>query len=330
MRPWLLLTGASGFLGRHLVLAAQARGYGVLGLVRQLERAPFAPGPQLELIVGDLLDPPSLEQAARRLRQLDADGVVLHSAALISYRTRDRERCAEVNRSGTSNLLAALTESGLKRLLLVSSVVALGPASGPTAAVDEDGAYRGAHLRAAYVHSKRAAQEAALGWGAAAGHDCRAILPGAIFGPGTHSNTARFLARVRQRGAPRWVPPGSLSPIALGDVVEGAFLALERGQPGRTYLLVEGAYSLLEVFTAAAEACGTRAPQGTIPARLWPLITAGARGIDRLWPLGLLAPDALELLGQHFAYDGGRARRELGFAPRPLPAILAAALEPEP
>jgi dihydroflavonol-4-reductase len=282
----------------------------------------------LEILAGDLLDRDSLVRAAERLLRLDPSGLVMHSAALISYRTRERERCFEVNQVGTENLLSALSQVGLRRLLLISSVVALGPATTQGEALDEQGDFRGQHLRAAYVHSKRAAQVAAFRWGSEAGRDCRAVLPGAIFGPGLASNTARFLDRVRRRGAPLWVPPGTLSPVALADVVEGSFLALERGQAGASYLLVEQARSLLELFTAAAQALGRRPPLGALAAGAWPALVCAARAIDRLWPLGLLAPDALELLGQHFAYDGGRARRELGFQPRPLNAILESALAP--
>jgi dihydroflavonol-4-reductase len=202
----------------------------------------------------------------------------------------------------------------------------LGPAPGPQLPLDEEAPFAGQQLASAYLHSKRAAQAAAFQWGRAAGRDVRAVLPGAIFGPTEASNTARFLARLKARGAPLWVAPGSLTPVDVEDVARGTLLALEQGRPGRSYLLVERPRTLLDLYGAACRALGKPAPLGAVPPFLWAAVVQAARALDRVRPLGLLAPDALELLGQHFAFDGARACRELGFEPRPLAALLERAL----
>jgi nucleoside-diphosphate-sugar epimerase len=323
---WLLLTGASGFLGQRLVAEALQRGYGVLALLRRPDQAPLRPGPGLEILAGDLRDPASLEAAARRLRALDRQGAAIHSAALISYRRRDRRANFEVNLGGTEALCAALGRAELGRLLLVSSVAVLGPAPSPQRPLDEDSPFAGQQLASAYLHSKRAAQAAAFEWGREAGRDVRAVLPGAIFGPTERSNTARFLARLRARGAPLWVAPGSLTPVDVDDAARGTLLALEKGRAGRSYLLVERPRTLLDLYGAACRALAKPAPLGVVPPVLWAALVQAARALDRLRPLGLLAPEALELLGQHFAFDGSRARRELGFEARPLEALLERAL----
>ena len=323
---WLLLTGGSGFLGQRLVAEARRLGYGVLALLRRPEQAPFQPGPGLELLAGDLTQPASLTAAARRLAALDPQGAAIHAAALISYRRADRRANFEINLGGTRALCAALDQADLGRLLLVSSVAVLGPAPGPDRPLHEDSPFAGQGLASAYLHSKRAAQLAAFEWGRGAGRDVRAVLPGAIFGPPRASNTARFLAHLRARGAPPWVAPGCLTPVDVDDAAQGTLLALQRGQAGRSYLLVERPHTLLELYAAACRVLGQRPPRGAFPPFLWAALVQAARAAERLWTLGPLAPDGLELLGKHFAFDGSRARRELGFEARPLEALLGRAL----
>jgi dihydroflavonol-4-reductase len=157
------------------------------------------------------------------------------------------------------------------------------------------------------------------------GLDALAVNPGAVFGPArTPSNTARFLRLLALGRLGPLAPPGSLSVVGLADVVEGIRLALERGRPGRRYLLTAENHTLLELFRLAQAALGSRPSSwGRAPRPLWSALSLLASGVDRVRALDLTTPQSLRLLGLHFRFDSRRAREELGFEPRPFAEVLA-------
>ena len=319
----VLVTGATGFLGRAVVRELAQGGMRVHALVRAGSEGDVPLAADVVRHAGELRDQSSLERAARALSEADPDAWVVHSAALISYRTPDRAAQHEVNVEGTRRLLAAMGRSGLRRLLLVGSVVCVGTAPDAHSVLDEDAEWNLAGARSAYADTKRA-QELLCREAAADGSlELRTVLPGAIFGASPRpSNTARFVEQVRRRGAPLLVPPGSLGVVGLEDVASGVHLALERGRSGGRYLLVESSHRLVDAFTLVARCFDASPPRGTLPPLAWRAIVAGARGLDRLRPLDLLAPEALVLLGRHFRFDARRAREELGWRPEAFEEVL--------
>ena len=172
----VLVTGATGFVGAHLIARLAAAGHEVHALVR--------PSSPLELLrdhatphLGSLEDPGSLQRALAAVRP-DA---VVHGAALISYRTADAEAARRVNVEGTRALLDACQAHGVRRFVLVSSIVAVGQAAARDAELDEDAPFHGAALRSHYVTTKRAAEDFAFAVGKQL--DVVVVNPGAIFGP---------------------------------------------------------------------------------------------------------------------------------------------------
>ena len=147
--------------------------------------------------------------------------------------------------------------------------------------------------------------------------------PGAIFGTGARGpNTLKFLRKLASGMPMPFVPPGALSVVGVDDVVDGILLALERGVRGRRYLLTESAYESLDLFRLAASELGVRAPRRTAPRALWSALEFGARAIDPIAPLDLFTPTAIRMLGANFRFDSSRARRELGWSPRPFLEVL--------
>ncbi len=114
-----LVTGSTGFVGRHLIDALLRRGDTITALVRSLARAGGYTERGVRLIQGDLGDPAGLRQAAR-----DQD-VVYHLAGLVAART-EAEFLA-VNRDGTARVVSAAADVSSARIVLVSSMAAAGP-----------------------------------------------------------------------------------------------------------------------------------------------------------------------------------------------------------
>jgi dihydroflavonol-4-reductase len=274
---------------------------------------------------GDLRDEGSVLRAVRaivasaRARELPAR--VVHSAALISYHSRDRELAREVNVDGTRRLLDASIAAGVARFLFVSSVVTVGHSTNGRA-IDEGAVFNNGGLGVDYVDTKRAAEELVL---AASGSiDLVVANPGAIFGPvERQSNTVRFIQRVAAGRAPRFAPPGSISVVGVHDSAAGVLLALEHGRRGERYLLVESSLTALDLFQRIALELRAKPTRWRVPRWIWPAVVAGARLVDRMRPIELAPPQGLRMLGLDLRFDARKARVELGWTPTPFDRVLA-------
>jgi len=319
-RDVVFLTGATGFLGAELARRLVARGT----TLHVLARDPAAQVPGAALHVGDLTDAAAIERAvaaaARAARTAGGRLYVLHCGALISYKTRERERSERINVDGTRHVLAAARAQAATRFLFVSSVVAVG-SSPDGSTLDERADFDLAPLGVHYADTKRAAEELVLA--ARSELDVVVVNPGAIFGPALgRSNTVKFLQQVAAGRAPLAAPPGSVSVLGIGDAAEGTLLALERGRSGERYILVESWLRTRDLFRLIAELLGARAPRLVVPRWSFALLVPLARLWDALAPLELAPPQALRMLACDLRLSGDKARRELGWRPLPFRAVL--------
>jgi nucleoside-diphosphate-sugar epimerase len=322
-----LITGATGFVGSALVRALSERGCDVHALARSSSDRTLVGSVPVTWHAGDLTDGAAVERAVAALCDgaQGGDGAerpwVVHSGAVISYRTGDAELQRAVNVGGTRNVLAACRRHPVGRLLHVSSVVAVGHAR-PGETLDEEAAFE--TLDCDYMVTKRAAEELALA--AADELDVVVVNPGAIFGHGhTGPNTVQMLQRIARGGTGPCAPPGALSVVGREDVVAGCVQALERGARGRRYLLTESVWELRALLALVASELGVPGPRLTVPRPLWRVLIAGASTFERALQsldLGPLTPQSLGMLGARFAFDSGRARRELDWRPRPFEGVL--------
>jgi nucleoside-diphosphate-sugar epimerase len=163
-----LVTGGTGFVGRHLIDALLAAGDSVTALVRSPERAAGLAGRGVRLVSGDLGAAEALREAAR------GQDVIYHAAGLVAARS-DAEFLA-VNRDGTARLVAEAARVSEARVVLVSSLAAGGP-SAPGRPQSGDTA---AQPVTAYGRSKLAGEAAVragpLPW--------TIFRPPAVYGPG--------------------------------------------------------------------------------------------------------------------------------------------------
>lgn len=322
MKRAVLLTGGTGFVGSTLARALASRGASLHALVRPTARSAELTGLGARLHPGDVTSARDVRAAVETLARGAAGAPcwVIHCAAVISYRTRDRQLQRTVNVEGTRHVLEACRAVGVERLLHVSSVVAVGPAP-PGAVQNEDSPYREAGLACDYMRTKRAAEDLVVG--AAGALDVVVVNPGAIFGAGARGpNTLRFLRQLARGKLGPFSPPGALSVVGVQDVAEGCLLALERGRRGRRYLLTESWLESRALFDLAARTLGVQAPRWQAPRAVWGGLAVSCALLDRVWPLELAAPQALRMLGARWAMDSSRARAELGWRPRPFPEVL--------
>jgi farnesol dehydrogenase len=324
----LLLTGATGFLGKRLA-ARLAREHEVRLLVRPSSaRAGLPEG--VELAAGDVTDRGSLERA------MAGREAVVHAAALVRI-SAPRAEFERVNVGGLENVLAAARGAGVERLLYVSSFIALGPTeAGPGGLLDETAEPLPGGRERAWINDyerTKSLSDAAARRAIAEGAPLVVVYPGVIYGPGelTEGNiVVRHLLDLAHRRLPallgraerRW------NYVFVEDVAEGIARALERAAAGGRYVLGGENVTQAEFYRLAGELGGFRVPGARMPdpvAKLaGALMKAGARltgGVPRL------TPDLVEIYRHDWAYDSSRAARELDYRPRTLARGLAETFE---
>lgn len=318
----VLVTGGTGFLGSLVVEKLAARGREVHVLARASSDRSSLAGVPVRWHDGDLTDAASV---ARAVEAVAPDGDVVHSGALISYRTRDAALQEAVNVGGTQHVLDACRRHRVRRLVHVSSVVAVAHGD-PHTPDDESAVFNGSGLHVDYVTTKRAAED--LVSRATSEFDLVIVNPGAIFGPTRRatSNSARLLSEIKGGKRILAAPPGGVTVVGVEDTAEGTLLALEKGVRGRRYILGEGYLSFRDLISHVANECGQRPVRRVIPKGLWNVLRGPSAWLDRVFPMDHVTPQSLKMLGLCWNLDGGRARRELGWNPRPARQVLSETL----
>lgn len=294
----LLVTGATGFLGSALLDLLVRRGLPVRAVVRDRARAREVLPPAVDLAVGDLADTSGLARAAQGCTG------VLHLAGSVGH-SADETRRANVD--GTRAVLDAAAAAGVPRLVYTSSSAAVLDADGVVA---EEPAGPPA-LTDAYSTSKAEAEQLVLA-AAANGLAATIVNPVNVYGPsprGPLSYNGLFVAAAG--GEVAEVVDAQVGWVLAEDAAEGHLLALERGQPGRRYVLCGEVATFGRVLHTFADHVGGQRVR-TVP------------------PGSALGPDAGTFARRSEVYGSfppvrvdDRGARALGFRPRGVDAGLA-------
>jgi nucleoside-diphosphate-sugar epimerase len=282
------VTGATGFVGPHLVAALGRRGWRVRLLVRRWSPLPSLAGVAAELVLGDLSDSDALE------RLVDGADTVIHAAALI--KARRAGQFMAVNRDGTARLSAV---AGAARFLLLSSLAAREPHLSP------------------YAASKHAAEQVV----AERAGPWLAVRAPAVYGPGDRETLAYFRAVARGLAPRPAVASARLSLIHVEDLAEALALAVERTPAGSLYEIDdgrEGGYSYSDMHQAAAAALGRPARSIAVPRP----VMAGLANLNQLGhrlggPVQILTPGKVnEIFHPDWTVHDRRLAGAIGFTPR--------------
>ena len=305
----VLLTGATGFIGRRLaLLLARGGREPVRALARERSDVRHLEALGVEIVRGDVLDADAVRRAARDCR------LVYHLAGLVAYERRDLPRLIRMNVESVRNVVAALPEGA--RLVHVSSIAAIGPAPTRDRPADETQEFPRHARGLPYPATKRGGEEVALA-AAAAGCDVVVVNPAFVLGAGDVNRVSTFMVELYLRGLQRVVVDGGLSFVHVDDVAAGIAAAAERGRSGERYLLASrvGNLSYAEFFRRVGDVTGVRRRVVRVPSRL---AIAGASILR--WPL---KPGEVRTSAHWWFGDPAKAERELGYANRPLDETIA-------
>lgn len=298
------VTGASGFIGGHLVRALKDGGWDVRAFVH---KTPLAEIPGVVSVAGDIQDVSALEKG------MAGAGVVFHLAAAVGSIVTDPRAFREVNVGGTEAVLAAAKRAGVGRVVHFSSAGVLGAVKAGDVAREDYPPAPGT----LYDRTKLEAEEAARR-AAADGLDVVIVRPGWAYGPGDR-RTFKFIRAVCRRklvlvgGA-----PGRQTPVYIDDLTAGTLLAADEGRSGAVYHLAGDEILTTEEMTRiVAAVCGVAGPRVRLPKG--PALAA-AFFLEKAF--GLAKKEAplnrgkLAFFLDPKAMSSATAKSELGFAPK--------------
>ncbi len=309
MKP-ILVTGATGFLGKHLVRQMRER---QLGPVRLLCRGQSIYDEQadLEIVRGDVTDDAAVDAAVRGAR------AIFHLAGLVSRDPRDRARLFDVHVNGTRHVCEAALRHNVERLVIASSSGTIAVSKNPTVHTEASGFAHAVTRNWGYYASKIAAEELALGL--CRGRSLPAVIlnPALLLGPGDDrcSSTGDLVHLFE--GQILTYPSGGMSFVDARDAAAATLAALDHGRAGECYLLGGVNWTFKRIIQEACRIGAIRPPMLTSPtplARLSaPLLRALLPALGRKFTLD---DETIQLSGHFWYCDSSKAVRELGFHAR--------------
>ena len=307
----VFLTGASGFLGGHLLRELLAAGHEVRALSRSVASDAEIVAAGGRPVHGDLADTAALTKA---LAGCDA---VFHAAADTSMWRQAAARQTATNVVGTGHLLRAAEQAGVGAFLHTSSASAYSHRVHGT--ITEATPQRGGESWIHYERTKYLAEQAvrgsALPW--------IVFNPAHILGPGDRHNWSRLIRLVDAQKLPG-IPPGVGVFADVREIARAQLRAWQRQRYGERYLLGGESASFVDFVHRIGAALDRRTPRGATPA--WMLMTY-ARLLDAISRITRREPDATPegatLTSHHLQVDSTKARRELDYVETPLDTLLA-------
>ena len=305
----VLVTGATGFLGKALVPRLVAAGH----RVRMLGRS--TPGAELlaqgELVQGDLADRATVKRA------LAGVDVLYHLAGMVSFDPSDGPAMYRLHVAGTRGLLEEVrARGGLERMVLASTSGTTAVSRTEHTATEEDLPPLEVVGRWPYYLSKIYEEKLVLEFAGKHGLPVVVMNPSLLLGPGDDRLSSTWtVVKFLQRDLPA-MPNGGISFADVRDVADAFAAALDRGEVGGKHLMGVN-MSMSEFFGRLERISGVAAPRLRLPSKL---NVAGAKLLESLAEARGREPalDAASVdIAEHwFWVDSRKAERELGFVAR--------------
>jgi dihydroflavonol-4-reductase len=323
---WTLVTGASGFVGSRLVRALIDRGDKVKAFVRagsSLKQLSGLPNDRFKLAFGDI----TVEHTV--YRALAGCDRMYHVASNFKMWDRNPDAILKPAIEGTRATLEAARRRGLEKIVVTSSVAALGTTSKPEE-MDESHEFN-LQDPETYVLSKYEAEREAL-MAVEEGLPVLIVLPSGVFGPGDWKPTPSGQGIVTYMKAPPSmgfpVTDGGISIVDVDDVVAGHIAAMDKGRIGERYILGGENVTFRQMFETLSDITGLAVPGKTL--------SPGLVGVvGQLWELKcslfggepqLTARLARDYANAYAWVSSEKAERDLGYTHRPARQTLARAV----
>jgi nucleoside-diphosphate-sugar epimerase len=326
MSRQVFLTGGTGFIGKALTEALLRRGWQVTALVRKPEDKPAHALQRMgaRLVQGDVTE------RATVLAGMQGADILVHNAAVyeLGLTAEEIRHMRRANVDGTDIVLGAAQELGVPHSVYVSSILAMGDTGEE---LRDESFVRQAVCVSAYEQSKADAHGVALKY-QRDGLPLVIVCPGNVIGPNDHAAWGYF-ARMYVNGIKPpigWARNKVYVHSHVEDQGEGIALAAEKGRPGETYILGGDQITMEEAMKLWLSTPGgirfiTWLPTGVAKVLFWPL-----EPFQRWMGLpAFISRETAVAAGVNYNFSSEKARRELGWAPRPARQTWLETMEAE-
>ena len=323
LKSTIVVTGATGYIGSQLVLALLSKVSGEVRcrvIARNSSDCSFLKGLPVDIVRADLHDSLALMEAFK-----DVD-TVFHCAGLISYTRNFRNALYDTNVLGTRNVVNAAIFNKVRKLVLTSSIAAIG-ATDDGSPASESTSFQEWQRRNGYMESKHLAELEGLR-GLAEGLDVVIVNPGVVIGidrknPASISSSNEVLSLI-YRGKLPFFPSGSTGFVDVRDVVDAHIAAWEKGRSGERYVVVGHNLSFRELFSRIGTLAGSTPQHAFMVPHLMELI-AGLGG--ELWSMlsnspSFISLESIRIASRQLLYSNTRSVQELSLSYRDLPDTL--------
>ncbi|MEO7532122.1 MAG: NAD-dependent epimerase/dehydratase family protein [Sediminibacterium sp.] len=246
----ILITGASGLVGSHLLTQLVKEGKQVRALYRSFIPA-IAGADKVEWVKADILDVVALEDAMVGIAQ------VYHCAAIVSFNPKKKKALEQTNIEGTANVVNACLNAGIRKLLFVSSVAALGRIRENTA-INETMNWSEDTSNSQYGKTKYFS-EMEVWRGIGEGLDAVIVNPVIILGASDWEKGSSGLFKSAYDEFP-WYTEGSSGFVDVQDVVKAMILLMESAETAERFILCADSLPYREVFTQMANNFAKKPP----------------------------------------------------------------------
>jgi dihydroflavonol-4-reductase len=316
------VTGATGFIGAHL--AARLAGEGLTG-ERSSVRVTFRDRSRLEALAGVEVEPVLADVLDRHAMRSALEGceILFHAAGMVA--SRPRGEVWRVNAIAPRVAVECAAETGVRRVVLTSSVAAIGPSPAGRPA-DEHARFPEGGTGLIYTDSKHEGELAALAAGERLGVEVVVVNPAYVLGAPVNralpGETSTRIVGNYLRGRLPAIVDSYTSIVDVEDVADGHLRAARIGKPGERYILAGENLRWSEVIERIAKLAGRRQPVIVLP----PELATGAKLLGRVRIPGVPL-EGIRLMAPDWRYSSAKAKRELGYEPRPVDATLRSTVE---
>ena len=316
---YYLLTGAAGFLGTNICMQLLDAGCKVRALVLPNDKSVKFIPEQVEVVLGDLTDAPSLEPFFTVPE--GCTSVVIHCASMVTVNPNYSEKLMAVNVGGTRNIITkVLNHPECEKMVYVSSTGAIPeqPHGTPITEVSKFTPCDPKLVVGAYSQSKATATQMVLDAVNVMGLKACVVHPSGILGPNDHAigETTNTLLQIIKGEMPMGMQ-GSFNLCDVRDLAAGTIAAVDKGRIGECYILANKTVTLKEMCDMLHAECNAKKIKFYLPLDLADKIAAGLeKQAEKTGKMPLMTTFSVYNLARNNEFDCTKAKTELGYTTR--------------
>ncbi|MEL7370686.1 MAG: NAD-dependent epimerase/dehydratase family protein [Myxococcota bacterium] len=307
----IFLTGGHGFIGSHVVARLAQRDETLRCLVRQSSKTHRIDAFTFDKVVGDVRDVASMQAG------MEGCDAAIHLASVSSWEDMESSALEDIVIQGTKNVALAAKAAGVKRLVYVSSSMAVNASESPTV-YDEASNFELTDAKYRYPRAKHAA-EAALDAEITEDFEVVTVCPCEVYGPNDDALVTASNLRDMINDWPALACTGGTAVVHVDDVADGIVAALDKGRSGERYILGGENLTVEQLVRLTLDIAGLKTPVVKLPNGLAKAVIGGMAKIGLPTPV---VPEVLTYATLFWFMDSSKATKELGFTARPPREVL--------